>query len=86
MIYLIPFDVNGVLCYPPFTMVNKKSFPESRDYLLRDLPLDLAAKLKVAASLHGTSMKGYLLEILQTHIDELEKKGVVLKLPKGKSG
>jgi plasmid stability protein len=54
--------------------------------LLRDLPLDLAAKLKVAASLHGTSMKGYLLEILQTHIDELEKKGVVLKLPKGKSG
>ena len=65
-------------------MVNKESLPDSRDYLLRDLPLDLADKVKVAASLHRTTMKSYILEILRKHIDELEKKGVVLKLPKGK--
>ncbi|HEX7765707.1 MAG TPA: hypothetical protein VF443_03270 [Nitrospira sp.] len=84
MIYLIPFDVKGGLCYPPLTMVNKGSIPDSRDYLLRDLPTDLADKLKVAASLHRTTMKGYILEILHKHIEELEKKGMVLKLLKGK--
>ena len=84
MIYLIPFDVKGVLCYPPPTMVNKESLPDSRDYLLRDLPTDLADKVKVAASLHRTTMKSYILEILREHIDELEKKGVVLKLSKSK--
>ena len=65
-------------------MVNRESFPDSRDYLLRDLPIDLADKLKVAASLHRTTMKGYLLDVLRKHIDELEKRGVVLKLTKGK--
>lgn len=84
MIYLILFDVKGVLCYPPLNMVNKESFPDSRDYLLRDLPTDLADKLKVAASLHRTTMKGYILEILRKHVDELEKRGVVLKLSKSK--
>lgn len=65
-------------------MVNKEPTSDSRDYLLRDLPVDLADKVKVAASLHRTTMKSYILEILRTHIDGLEKKGVVLKLPKGK--
>lgn len=74
----------GCWCYHPLSMVNKESLPDSRDYLLRDLPLDLADKVKVAASLHRTTMKSYILEILRKHIDELEKKGVVLKLPKGK--
>ncbi|MEO7859797.1 MAG: hypothetical protein ABIU05_05035 [Nitrospirales bacterium] len=68
----------------PLNMVNKEPTPDSRDYLLRDLPVDLADKVKVAASLHRTTMKSYILEILRTHIDGLEKKGVVLKLPKGK--
>jgi hypothetical protein len=85
MISLIPFDVKGVLCYPPRRkMINKGQTPDSRDYLLRDLPIDLADKMKVAASLHRTTMKSYILELLRAHIDELEKKGVVLKLPKGK--
>ena len=69
---------------PSVAMGNKESLPDSRDYLLRDLPTDLADKVKVAASLHRTTMKSYILEILRKHIDDLEKKGVVLKLPKGK--
>lgn len=56
----------------------------SRDYLLRGLPLDVADKLKVAASLHRTSMREYLLEVLEDHLKELERKGVTLTLPKGK--
>lgn len=56
----------------------------TRDYLLRGLPSDVADKLKVAASLHRTSMREYILEILEAHLKELERKGVSLTLPKGK--
>ena len=66
-------------------MPKGSSSPESRDYLLRELPTALADKLKVAASLHRTTMKDYILDILQKHIAELERKGVALTLPKGSS-
>jgi hypothetical protein len=62
----------------------KHSTPDGRDYLLRGLPTDLADKVKVAASLHRTSMKEYILDILQKHVAELERKGIGLALPKGK--
>ncbi|BFU92614.1 MAG: hypothetical protein NTAFB01_38010 [Nitrospira sp.] len=60
----------------------KQSKP-TRDYLLRGLPLDVAEKLKVAASLHRTSMREYMLEVLEAHLKELERKGITLTLPKG---
>ncbi|BCA55587.1 hypothetical protein W02_27270 [Nitrospira sp. KM1] len=45
-----------------------------------------ADKLKVAASLHRKSMREYKLEVLETHLKELERKGVSLTLPKGEVG
>lgn len=53
---------------------------EMRDYLLRDLPISLREKIKVAASLHRKSMKEYLLHVLQSHIDELERRGISLTI------
>jgi hypothetical protein len=38
-------------------MPKPKANQTTRDFLLRDLPLDVAEKLKVAASLHRTPMK-----------------------------
>lgn len=61
-------------------MQAKRSKTETRDILLRDLPIQLADKIKVAATLHRTSMKDYILEILRNHVDELESRGVVLTL------
>jgi hypothetical protein len=61
-----------------------KPSEQTRDYLLRGLPLDLADKFKVAASLHRSSMRDYMLEVLESHIKELERKGITLALPKGK--
>jgi hypothetical protein len=61
-----------------------KPSEQTRDYLLRGLPLDLADKFKVAASLHRSSMREYMLEVLEAHIKELERKGITLALPKGK--
>jgi plasmid stability protein len=57
---------------------------QTRDYLLRGLPLDVAEKLKVAASLHRASMREYMIEVLEAHLKELERKGITLTLPKGK--
>ena len=48
---------------------------------VRDAPRELAQKLKAAAALQGKSLQGYLLEMLQNHVTDLEKKGL---LPKGK--
>ena len=48
---------------------------------LRDMPKDLIAKIKAAAALEQASLKEYVAKILDQHVTELEKKGV---LPKGK--
>ncbi len=48
---------------------------------LRDMPLGLMAKVKAAAALEHTSLKGYITSLLQAHVEELERKGL---LPKGK--
>ncbi len=47
----------------------------------RGAPRELAQKLKAAAALHGKTLQAYLLEVLQVHVQELERKGM---LPKGK--
>ena len=57
---------------------------ETRDFLLRGLPVEVADKLKVAASLHRKPMREYMLEVLAAHLKELERKGITLTLPKGK--
>lgn len=61
-------------------MSAKRAQAETRDVLLRDLPIHLADKIKVAATLHRESMKDYIVEILRTHIEELESRGIVLTL------
>jgi plasmid stability protein len=57
---------------------------DTRDFLLRGLPMEVADKLKVAASLHRKPMRAYMLEVLEAHLKELERKGITLTLPKGK--
>ena len=47
----------------------------------RGAPRELAQKLKAAAALHGKTLQAYLLEVLQAHVQDLERKGL---LPKGK--
>jgi predicted HicB family RNase H-like nuclease len=50
-------------------------------FYIRGIPADLANKLKAAAALEGSSLTQYLIQILHTHVAELERKG---HLPKGK--
>lgn len=84
---VVSHDISRCQAYDvvPFgTMPKASNGEEKRAFLLRDLPPDLADKLKVAASLHRTSMKSYILDVLQAHIAELERKGLTLTLPKTK--
>ena len=66
-------------CYILATM-NK----DTKDYLIRGLPLDLAEKLKTAAALHRMSMKDYLIQLFEEHLAGLEAKGISLSLEKRK--
>lgn len=58
-----------------------KQEKDSAVLYVREAPRELAQKLKAAAALQGKSLQAYLLEMLQAHVVDLEKKGL---LPKGK--
>ena len=47
----------------------------------REVPRDVIVKAKIEAALQGKSVKSLLIELVETHWQELEKKGM---LPKGK--
>jgi len=57
---------------------------DTKDFLIRGLPLDLADKLKTAAALHRMSMKDYLIQLFEEHLEGLEAKGLSLSLEKRK--
>lgn len=78
---MILIAVKPPLCY---TAAMTKLLKDTRDFLLRGLPVEMADKLKVAASLHRKPMRGYMLEVLGLHLKELERKGITLTLPKSK--
>ena len=61
--------------------MKKKTPLETTVLNLRDMPLELVANLKAAAALDRTSLKSYVTDLLQAHVEELQKKG---RLPKGK--
>ena len=50
-------------------------------WVFRDIPRDLMYRVKVAAAIQSKSVKKLLMELAETHLRELEKKGI---LPKGK--
>ena len=46
---------------------------------LRDMPLNLVARLKAAAALDSKPMKQYLTELIEEHLAALERKGLLPK-------
>ena len=63
-------------------MKKKEEEKEFTVLFLRETPRALSRKIKAAAALEGKSMRVYVLDLLQDHVTELEKKG---QLPKGKT-
>jgi predicted HicB family RNase H-like nuclease len=50
-------------------------------FYLKGTSREVARKLKAAAALEGKSLTAYVQELLEGHVEELERKGL---LPKGK--
>ena len=51
-------------------------------YLLRDIPREGMDKIRAAAAIHKRSTKTYIRELFAAHINELERKGMTLSVPK----
>jgi hypothetical protein len=83
---------DSIACQLSFTWVNgscyglpmSKSKPQDEkagSWVFRDIPRDLMHKMKIAAAVEHKSVKQLLMELSRTHLEEMDKKGL---LPKGK--
>ena len=50
-------------------------------WVIRDIPRETMHRTKIAAAIERKSIKRFLLDLVETHLQDLERKGI---LPKGK--
>ena len=50
-------------------------------WIFRDVPRELMRRAKAGAALQGKSVRVLVIELMEAHLQELERKGI---LPKGK--
>ena len=60
---------------------NKLQEEKAGSWVFRDIPRDLMHKMKIAEAIEHKSVKQLLIDLSRTHLEEMEKKGL---LPKGK--
>ncbi len=58
-----------------------KPTDEPGAWIFRDVPRDLMRRAKGGAALQGKSVRQLAIELMEAHLQELERKGI---LPKGK--
>ncbi len=63
-------------------MPKPKELPEEPGtWIFRDVPREVMRRAKAGAGIQGKTVKGLVLELMEAHLKELERKGI---LPKGK--
>ena len=62
-------------------MPKGKDQEEAGVWNFREVPRDAIVKAKIGAALEGLSVKAYMIQLVEAHWVEMEKKGL---LPKGK--
>lgn len=62
-------------------MAKEKERDEPGVWNFRDVPRDIIVKAKIGAALENQSVKAFLMQLVQKHWEELDRKGI---LPKGK--
>lgn len=53
---------------------------EPGTWIFRDIPRDLMRRAKAAAALQGKPVRGLIIELIEGHLKDLERRGI---LPKG---
>ena len=48
-------------------------------WIIREVPRDLMRRAKAAAAFEGKSIKALMIELMEQHLQELERKGVMPK-------
>ena len=59
----------------------KEPQEEPGTWIFRDIPRDLMRRAKAAAAIQGKSVKQLTIDLMEEHLKELDRKGI---LPKGK--
>lgn len=50
-------------------------------WVFRDIPRELMQRAKAAAALQGKSVRGLVIELVAEHLNTLERKGLLPKMP-----
>ena len=65
----------------PKAKVTKEPLDEPGTWIFRDIPRGLMRRAKAAAAIQGKSVKQLTIDLMEEHLKELDRKGI---LPKGK--
>ena len=57
----------------------KDQTEEPGTWIIREVPRDLMRRAKAAAAFEGKSIKALMIELMESHLQELERKGVMPK-------
>ncbi len=69
------------LCYHSSMAKERGSKDKGGAWVVRDVPREMMQRTKVAAAIQRKSIKRFLLDLVEAHLQEMERKGI---LPKGK--
>lgn len=59
----------------------EKPTEEPGTWIFRDIPRDLMRRAKAGTAIEGKNVRGLVIELVETYLQDLEKKG---RLPKAK--
>ncbi len=59
--------------------MGKQKSDKQHNLNFRNTPIELIQQLKVAAAIHHSTLKDYCLGLLQHHVEDLKREGVLLK-------
>lgn len=65
----------------PKPIAPKELNDEPGTWIFRDVPRDMMRRAKAAAAIQGKSVRQLTIDLMEEHLKELDKKGI---LPKGK--
>jgi hypothetical protein len=67
--------------FSPMPKGKEAKEPDSGAWVIRDIPRETMHRTRIAAAIERKRMKQFLLDLVEAHLQEMEKKGL---LPKGK--
>lgn len=67
-------------CYSSVVMTSRNEQPEpTGTWIVKDVPRELMHRMKVAAAIQKKTVKQLLFDLAETHLQELERKGILPK-------